>query len=274
MHNGLLIDIIFYTFRKKVVVCLQSRGEAGSCLCFTRNKSLTVQDAAKQFDVAEETIRRDLKNLERQNLIVRTHGGAVIADHASAEISYEKRKRINISGKDLIGKKAAEFVNDGDTLILDASTSSFFVAKYVKHKKGITVITNAQNVIGELSGIEEIELVSTGGVLRRKSMSYVGRIAESGLSHYQANKLFFSCMGFSLERGITDSNEQESDIKKIMIRCSHEKILLCDQTKFNQVGYASTATLEDIDLMITDKDLTPEELESMNHYSIKTVRTQ
>lgn len=236
-------------------------------------KSLSVQEAAALFDVTEETIRRDLNALEDQEMLIRTHGGAVLADTAKHEISYENRKSINISGKDKIGKAAARLINDGDTIMLDASTSAFFLAKNIKDKKGITVITNAQNIIAELSDIHEIELISTGGNLRRKSMSYVGRVAETSLGSYHANKFFFSCMGFSLQRGLTDSNGQESDIKKMMIQRSQEKYLLCDQTKFDKVGYASTAKAEDIGVMITDQNLDAGALQSMSALGIKVVFT-
>jgi DeoR/GlpR family transcriptional regulator of sugar metabolism len=232
-------------------------------------ESISVQEAALYFGVAEETIRRDLGALEEQNLLVRTHGGAVISGSAKPEISYEMRKRINIQGKDSIGKEAAKYVSDGDTLILDASTSAFFLARHIKDKKGITVITNAENVIRELSEIEDIEVISTGGVLRRRSMSYVGRIAEESLRNYRANKLFFSCMGFSLQNGVTDSNGQESDIKKIMIACSQTICLLCDHTKLDRVGYASTAKPEDIDILITDQPL-PSEFSAIS-LKIKTI---
>ena len=218
-------------------------------------KSLSVQEAAELFGVAEETIRRDLNVLENQELLIRTHGGAVIADGPRNEISYERRKSINISGKDRIGMEAAKLIDDGDIIMLDASTSAFCLAKHIKEKKGITVITNAQSVIAELSATEGIELISTGGNLRRKSMSYVGRIAETALENYHATKLFFSCMGFSLERGITDSNGQESDMKQMMLRCSQKAYLLCDHTKFDKVGYASTAKAADIHAFITDEPL-------------------
>ncbi len=218
-------------------------------------ESISVQEAAAYFSVAEETIRRDMSLLEEQSLLIRTHGGAVLSESARPEISYEMRRTINISGKDRIGREAAKLVDDGDTIILDASTSAYFLAKHIKNKKNLTVISNAQNVIKELSEEEGIEIVSTGGVLRRKSMSYVGRIAEESLHNYHANKLFFSCMGFSLERGVTDSNGQESDIKKIMIACSQTICLLCDETKLDKVGYASTARAEDIDLLVTDQPL-------------------
>jgi DeoR/GlpR family transcriptional regulator of sugar metabolism len=232
-------------------------------------ESISVQEAASYFGVAEETIRRDMRMLEGQRLLVRTHGGAVLPN-AKPEISYEMRKRINISGKDSIGKEAAKLVSDGDTIILDASTSAFFLARHLKNKTGITVITNAENVIKELSEKEDIEVISTGGVLRRKSMSYVGRIAEESLYNYRANKLFFSCMGFSLQNGLTDSNGQESDMKKIMISCSQTICLLCDHTKFDRVGYASTARTEDIDILITDEPL-PADFSPINELDIKTV---
>lgn len=221
-------------------------------------ESISVQEAAVHFGVAEETIRRDMSMLEGQSLLIRTHGGAVLSEGARPEISYEMRRTINITGKDRIGRAAAKLVSDGDTIILDASTSAYFLAKHIKGKKNLTIITNAQNVIKELSEEEGIEIVSTGGVLRRKSMSFVGRIAEDSLRNYRANKLFFSCMGFSLERGLTDSNGQESDIKKTMIACSQTICLLCDETKFDKVGYASTARAEDIDTLVTDHPLQSE----------------
>lgn len=215
-------------------------------------KSILVQEAAPFFGVTEETIRRDLKELENQGLLTRTHGGAILADDSKAEAPLEVREGINIAGKDSIGREAAKLVNDGDTIILDASTSSLFVAKHIKDKKGLTVITNAEKVIFELSACHDINLISTGGILRHKSLSYVGRAAESSLSNYYANKVFFSCKGFSPDRGLTDSNEQESDIRKAMLKCSEKSIFLCDRTKFEKVGYVTTAKLEDIDLIITD----------------------
>lgn len=218
-------------------------------------RSLLVQDTAAMFGVTEETIRRDLKLLEKQGFIVRTHGGALLSDDIKTEAPLQIRESINVVGKNSIGRWAAKTVNDGDTIILDASTSSLYVAKNIKDKKGLTVITNAERIILELSGCDDITLISTGGILRHKSLSCVGRAAVNAISSYYANKLFFSCKGFSPKRGLTDSNEQESEIRKIMIKCSEKVIFLCDHTKFDKVGYINTAQLEDIDLMITDRPL-------------------
>lgn len=215
-------------------------------------KSILVQEAAEAFGVTEETIRRDLKELEKQGLLSRTYGGAILADDIKTEAPLFIREGINIAGKDSIGKHASGMVNHGDTIFLDASTSSLYVAKHIKDKKGITVITNAERIILELSDCDEITLISTGGILRSKSLSYVGRAAENAISNYYANKLFFSCKGFSPKGELTDSNEQESEIRKTMIRCSNQVIFLCDHTKFDKVGYANTARLSEISTIITD----------------------
>ena len=215
-------------------------------------KCASIQEAAALFHVTEETIRRDLKVLEEQGLVTRTHGGALLPDDSLTEPPLEIRESINIKGKNAIGRQAAGLIRDGDTILLDASTSSFYVAKHLKTKQGLTVITNAERIILELSACEQITLISTGGILRPKSLSCVGRSAENAIAGYHADKVFFSCKGFSPRRGLTDSNEQESDIRKLMIKCSETAVFLCDHTKFDKVGYVTTARLEDIHYFFTD----------------------
>lgn len=221
-------------------------------------KCASIQEAASLFHVTEETIRRDLKILEDQGLILKTHGGALLPDDIRTEPPLEIRESINIEGKNAIGRQAAALVRDGDTVLLDASTSSFYVAKHLKQKKGLTVITNAERIILELSACDKITLISTGGILRPKSLSCVGRAAETAISGYHADTVFFSCKGFSPRRGLTDSNEQESDIRKLMIKCSETAVFLCDHTKFDKVGYVTTARLEDVDYFISDANPPPD----------------
>lgn len=221
--------------------------------CINEKGSILVREASLLFGVTEETIRRDLKDLENQGLLLRTHGGAISADDAKSEFPLEIRQEINITGKNAIGREAAKLVKDGDTIMLDASTSSLFLAKNIKEKKSLTVITNAEKIVLELSSCDEITLISTGGILRRKSMSYVGKNAENALKTYQSDKVFFSCKGFLPERGLMDSNEQESQIKRNMISRSQQAIFLCDKTKFRRIGCETVATLEDIHMIVTDE---------------------
>lgn len=217
--------------------------------------SILVKDASQMFGVTEETIRRDLKELENQGLLLRTHGGAITTDDVKSEFPLEIRQGINMTGKNAIGREAAKLVKDGDTIMLDASTSSLFLARHIKEKKSLTVITNAEKIVFELSNCEEITLISTGGILRRKSMSYVGKSAQAALENYVADKVFFSCKGFLPERGLMDSNEQESQIKRTMISRSQKAIFLCDKTKFGRIGCETVAKLDDIHIIVTDEPM-------------------
>ncbi|MEN8904427.1 MAG: DeoR/GlpR family DNA-binding transcription regulator [Clostridiales bacterium] len=220
-----------------------------------KNKSILVNEVATMFEVTEETIRRDLKFLEKQGDLIRTHGGAVLPDDIKEEISIKIREGINSDGKNLIAKNAAKLVNDGDIIILDASTSALYMTKYLKDKTGLTVITNAARIAIELADCNNIKVISTGGILRAKSLSFVGRVAENALKGYYANKMFFSCKGFSPKKGLTDSSEEEAGIRKLMIERSEKVIFLCDHTKFDKMGYVNTTDISKINKIISDTDI-------------------
>ncbi|MEA4824868.1 MAG: DeoR/GlpR family DNA-binding transcription regulator [Clostridiaceae bacterium] len=218
-------------------------------------KSLSVPETAARFQVTEETIRRDLKVLERQGLLVRTHGGALLPDDGLIETPLRIREGINIRGKDLMGNVAARLVQSGETVMLDASTSALYVAMHLKAKKNLTVITNNERIVSELADCPEITIVCTGGVLRHKSRSYVGRAAENVIGSYYADHLFFSCKGFDPQTGLTDSIEEESALRRVMLTRARSRVFLCDHTKFGRVGFTTTATLADIHKLITDTPL-------------------
>lgn len=216
----------------------------------TENGSVLVVELAKQFDVTTETIRGDLFKLEKQGVLVRTYGGATLAEQ---EMGIAERDVINYKEKQQIGKRAAEMINDGETIFLDASTSSLHLARCIKDKKGLTVITNAEKVVGELSGCEEIHVVNTGGELNQRNMSFVGRTAEKVISeNYFADKFFFSCKGVSLNRGLVDSSDSEAEIKKVMMRNSESSVFLCDHDKLGKLAVPFIADFDSINCMITD----------------------
>ena len=234
-------------------------------------KSITVIELANYFQVSGETIRNDLEKLEKQGVLVRTYGGATLVQgSAKEEMTVEEREVINADGKSRIGAFAASLVRDGETVFLDASTSSLQVAKSLKDKRSVTVITNSQRVLNELSGCANVNLVCTGGQLRAKNMSYVGRVAEENVkNHYYANKSFFSCRGVNLARGLMDSNEQEAEIKKAMIKYSETAVFLCDKSKLGILGVPMVAKLEDVDVLITDVQLDEEWSKAMNDNEIE-----
>lgn len=219
-----------------------------------KNKSVLVLELAKQFDVTTETIRGDLEKLERQGVLIRTYGGATIVDTTNdADLTTHERDTVNFEGKQKIGKKAAEMIKDGETIFLDASTSCLHLARNLKDKRSVTVITNAERVVAELSQYENIKVICTGGRLVNKNLSYEGRVVEDTIrKYYYANKFFFSCAGVTLQRGLSERTESEAEIKKAMMDCSESSIFLCDHKKLGRLGVPVLTNLKNVDCMITD----------------------
>ena len=219
----------------------------------TENKSVLVTDLAKQFDVTPETIRGDLLKLEKQGVLVRTYGGATLCGSSGSERSYKDRDVVNAEAKQKIGERAAEMIKNGETIFLDASTSSLWLARNIKNKKGLTVITNAVNIVLELEECDNIRIICTGGRLNTRNMSYVGRFAERMIKeNLVANKFFFSCKGVTISRGMTDASEDEAEIKRAMMESSDSAIFLCDRSKLGKKGIPVISAIDKIDTFITD----------------------
>ena len=128
----------------------------------TETKSVLVVDLAKQFDVTTETIRGDLLKLEKQGILVRTYGGATLAESSGPDLGFKERDTVNAEAKQRIAQRAAEMIRNGETIFLDASTSALYLARNIKEKRSLTVITNAAGVMAELADCENIRLICTG----------------------------------------------------------------------------------------------------------------
>lgn len=223
------------------------------------NESVLVTELSKLFEVTEETIRRDLEKLEKLGILVRTYGGATIVESNVSEMPIDKRQIVNSAVKDAIAIEASKLVKEGETIFLDASTSVFFLTKHIKDIKNVTVITNSHKVVLELSEGDNIKVVCVGGLLRKNNMSFVGKTTENTImENYFASKVFTSCQGVTLNHGFTDQNEQEAEVKKAMIKCSDNVVMLCDHSKLNNLTYTKLAELGQINYFITDKKLDDE----------------
>lgn len=236
------------------------------------NKSVLVVELAKQFDVTTETIRGDLLKLEKQGILVRTYGGATLASSTGPELTFKERDTVNSEAKQRIGKRAAQLIRDGETIFLDASTSSLHLARNLKDKKGLTVITNAVNIVTELADCENIRVISTGGLLATKNMSYTGRFTERMIrENLAANKFFFSCRGVTVARGMVDSTEDDAEIKRTMLECSDSAIFLCDHNKLGRMGVPVIASLDKLDTFITDVRLDDEWREKLEACDVNII---
>ncbi len=231
-----------------------------------------VSKLSVDLGVTEETIRRDLEKLENQEVLVRTHGGAVPITDSSYELSLEKRKQTNLIAKEKLAKAAADQILPGDTIFLDSSTTTFYIAKEIKKIKNITVISNSLRVINELANVENIKTIGVGGVVSN-NQSTVGYLAENSIkNNFYAVKFFFSSKGVSPEAGILESNELECAIKKQMLSNSNEKYYLCDSSKIGRVGFYKLTPIEQIDYFITEAKLDNRYIKIFNEFGIKYIQ--
>ena len=229
--------------QKKIIEALKSEG------------AVWVSRLSADLGVTEETVRRDLEKLEKQEMLLRTHGGAIPIDEGNHEMSLEKRKSLNADSKMRLAREAIKFISAGDTIFLDASTTTFYIAKELKSMKDITVITNSIRVLNELSSIPDLKVIGVGGLVSN-NQSFVGSQAQRIIAdNYFANKMFFSSRGVTINAGILESNEQECGIKQSMLKNAEKKFYLCDKTKVGRVGFAKLAQFDAIDCFITEKNL-------------------
>lgn len=213
----------------------------------------TVQ-LAQILDVTDETIRRDLEKLEKEARLFRTHGGAVAAQRLIKDSSFEERSILNIEPKQRISKSAAELINPGDRVFIDASSTALQLTSYPQSFAGVTVITNSTLVLNMLAVYPEIEVILSGGVLDRQSHSMIGPAAIATLRRYRIDKAFFSGNGIAEIRGVSEVNEAQAHIKDFVIpRCANA-ILLADPSKLGASSDYFFAQCEQINTLVTTQE--------------------
>ena len=221
------------------------------------DKRVYVAELSKFFNVTEETIRRDLEKLESQDLLRRSYGGAVLNEHTNEDLSFIKRTTINSSDKGIIAEKAIGLIEDGDTIMIDSSTTCLSLMQHLKQKRDLTIITNSIRLINDFVN-SPFTMISTGGVLRANSFALTGDSAYATLRKYYVDLSIISCKGLDREKGLMESNEAESSIKQIMIAQARRTILLADHSKFNKTAFIKTCDFTDISTIVTD--MTPGEV--------------
>lgn len=213
--------------------------------------SVRVTELAVEFDVTEETIRRDLDKLAEQGVLRRTHGGAVSDKSRNREIPYWFREITHEREKTSIAHHALSYISEGDRIMLDASTSAWHIAKRLRDMD-LTVVTNSIRVAVTLSELEKVKVISVGGVLAKRSLSYVGTQAEETMRNYHVDKLFLSCAGVDLERGLSDLTDEQASMRRCMIKQADRRFLLTDYSKIGVRAFSVIGACSLIDEMITD----------------------
>lgn len=212
-----------------------------------------VSDLSREFDVTEETIRRDLEKLDNEGLATKTYGGAVVNQNLNIDIPYNVRKRANVERKQKIAENIAEMIHDGDYIMLDASSTAIYITKCIAHLKDITLITNSVEILMELADKKDWNILSTGGSLKKGALSLVGASAERMIRGFHVDLAVCSSKGIDTNMGITDSNEKDSEIKRAIFAAANRKILAVDATKFDKISFVHVCELSDIDIVVTDE---------------------
>lgn len=217
-----------------------------------KENRVVVGDLSKEFKVTEETIRRDLEKLEKEGFAKKTYGGAIINESLNVDLPYTVRKKANVANKQDIAGLISSMIEDGDHIMLDSSSTALYIAKSLKDKKNLTLITNSIEILFELSDVVGWKVLSTGGVMKEGALSLVGHQAEKMISSFHVDKTIVSCKGVDIDYGFTDSNEMEAHIKKLMLSCANTKILAVDNSKFDKISFTKFGELSDINIMVTD----------------------
>lgn len=216
-------------------------------------KRVVVSELSALYNVSEETIRRDLDKLEKEGLAIKSYGGAVINEDVSIDLPFNVRKNQNVSGKQRMAEIAASMVHDGEHLFLDASTTAVFIAKALKDKERLTIITNSMEILLELSDVSGWNIISTGGVMKEGYLAFLGSRTEETIRSYYVDKVIFSCKALDLGWGIMESQESFGSAKKAMMASGRKKILVVDSSKFDQTAFSVAGNLRDVDTVITDR---------------------
>lgn len=219
-----------------------------------KESRVVVGDLSRLFHVTEETIRRDLEKLEKEGFAKKAYGGAIINESFNIDIPYNVRKKANVQNKQVIAELIGELVQDGDHVMLDASSTAVYIAKHLKNKKNLTVITNSIEILLELSDVAGWKVLSTGGVMKEGSLSLVGYQAEKMISSFHVDKTIVSCKGIDADNGITDSNEMEAHIKKLMLDAANKRILAVDNSKFDKISFTKIDELNGVNIIVTDME--------------------
>ena len=220
-------------------------------------KYCSVSMIANTLYVAPITVRRDLAELEADGIIKRCHGGATLKNSENREIPFELRTKENYSVKSLLGKKAAQMLQEGDTVFMDASSTVLHIADYLHAKQNLTVITNSIKMLEKLKG-KQITCYLTGGMLLENSHALVGNVAEETIMSMYADVCFFSSQGITEDGIITDFSDAETKLRKQMIRNAKKSIFLYDQSKVGKRFLFKVCDSAELFALITNEDATEE----------------
>lgn len=220
-------------------------------------KTAAVTDVAKLFGVSSETIRRDFAVLEKQGILKRSYGGATMNDRKISAMNTKSRSLIVTDKKRLIVERTLPYIHPHDCIFIDHSTTAATLCERIKEMP-LTVVTNSLLVVNALADSPTIKLNCTGGRFQDFHKAFLGVSALEYIRKHKVDKAFVSCRTVNREDGLHDSSESESELRRCVIESASSTFLLVDNSKLNRSSFITTAPMEQVDYLITDKELSSE----------------
>ncbi len=247
--------------REIALELLQERGE------------VAVSELCERTGVSSMTIRRDLEMLEQEGALRRVHGGAISADSRGYAAPYSVRAQRNAGSKEKIGRAAADMLGERETVILDVGTTTLHVARALRGRRNLTVLTPSLQIASVLAKERGIRLMLTGGTLTIGEMSLVGDLAEEAFSGLRFDTFIMGVGGFDEDAGCTEFNQEDARVKRAALASVRRCIVVADSAKLGKVTFARICPLDEVDVLVTDGDAGREELDAYESENVEVVVT-
>jgi len=237
----------------------------------TRQQRLSVAEIVEQFAISEATARRDLESLASQGKARRVHGGVMAVEQAPPELPILERESEQLDEKIRIARATAGLVSDKETVFLGSGSTVLEVARHLRNRHNLTVITNSLSVLNTLVGIKGITVISLGGMLRDSELSFIGHITEQALAEVRADKVIMGTRGLSLEHGLTNDYLQETLTDRAIMKIGRTVIIVADHTKVNRVATALLAPLDSLQTFVTDAKADKKFIQALKKNGIQVI---
>lgn len=232
------------------------------------HRTCTIADLAQRFDVSDETIRRDIRQLEAEGQAYRVRGGVTLKETAF-EAPYLVRRNQNAEKKQAIALKAAELVEDGMTILIDSGSTSYWLSRALVKQRNLTVITNALEVAREMAGKNDCKVFFGGGEIDYHYQSCFGRETEAFMSSFTPELAFFSVSAVDSRRGLLDFHYPEATLKAGLAALASRVVVLADSSKFERQGIVKALDFKQIDIFISDAPPSAQMLKALHDVELR-----
>jgi DeoR family transcriptional regulator, fructose operon transcriptional repressor len=238
----------------------------------SRERTVTASELIRTLDVTAATIRRDLAALEKEGVLVRSHGGAVSrTSSTNFQPSYEALGRSNRAEKQAIAREAERLILDGETVFLEGSTTVYELARRLLHRNRLTVITNSPPIVEELQRSQHVSVISTGGELQKDVFYLSGVWAQRAIAEIRVDKAVLGVSAIDPSYGISTASQAEAQIKKMILKAARVSIAVADHSKFGNQGFAYVGPITDIDILVTDSGADPQYLRPLREAGVELI---